>query len=421
MVRIIPFKSFYPLSLTDFALPMIFSDIHISPDVKGLDENDILKIPANVKTSDYKRIFQEILTLGHSRKYEALSRHWPSYHALGFFGEAQKDDFYVYRMEYSINEVKYQQTGLLCCLELDRKSILGHENIFKEKLEDQMERLEKSRTSISPVFLMYDDTKNSGPDQISETLNKVTYSFPIIDLIATNDVRHTIWKLNNNTLSQELINLFKEKEKLYIADGHHRVESTFQVREKFKKNNSHHTGQELYNFILTAIFPVSQANILEYNRVVKNVKKFKKNILPKIQNNFIIEEIGYFDKPLPKGTFILYARSKWYKVNLKEKLAKKLKDDIVKQLDSYIIQEYLFKDVFEIKNPRNSRKIAYIPGSWSVYQLIDVAESEKGIALILPPISVSTILKIANAGKVVPPKTTWFEPKLLKGLMFWKF
>ena len=430
MVQIIPFKCFYPLSLTDFALPMISSDVDISADVKSLDDNDLLKIPANIRTSDYKRVFQEILTLGHARKYEALNRYWPNYETLGFFHEEKEEHLYVYRMEYSINNNKFQQTGVICCLKLDKDTILGHENTFKDKIEDQVNRLEKHRASISPVFLLYDDSDEhysnsfdlSDQEQtINYLLNKITYSFPIIDLISSNEVRHSIWKVTDPILTNQLVSSFQNKKKVYIADGHHRVASSFYLKRKLKEKNPNHTGREPYNYILSAIFPISQSSILEYNRVVKNVKKFRKDILPVLYQKFDVDELDSFEKPETKGTFIIYAKRRWYKATLKQKFAKKHKHDIVEKLDSFIIQEYIFKEIFNIKKPRGSNKIAYIPGSWSIYQLIDVAESENGVAFILPPISIQDIITIADSKKIVPPKTTWFEPKLLKGMMFWKF
>ena len=151
MVKITPFKCFYPVSLTDFSLPMIFSDVEISSDVKGINKDETFKIPANILTKDYKRIFQEILTLGHARKYETL----------GFFKEEEEEQLYVYRMEFTIGQQQYQQTGLICLLELDKKTILGHESTIDEKRNDQIKRLKDFRTSISPVFLIYKDDKHN--------------------------------------------------------------------------------------------------------------------------------------------------------------------------------------------------------------------------------------------------------------------
>ena len=275
MVKIAPFKCFYPISLTDFTVPMIVSDFEISPDVKSIDENDLLKIPANILTTDHKRIFQEILTLGHSRKYEALSRHWNSYETLGFFREEQEESLYVYRMEYTLGGEKYQQTGILCLLELKRNAILGHENTISDKINDQLKRLLEFRTSISPVFLLYNDypqnrkiNLDTAGDfdlniSLNELLDPVTYSFPIIDLIATNDVRHSIWKIRDSKLTNKIVKYFQSQEKIYVADGHHRIESSFSLKEKMKRENPNLTGDQPYNYILSAIFPISQSHILE--------------------------------------------------------------------------------------------------------------------------------------------------------------
>ncbi len=429
MVKVIPFKCFYPVSLTEFALPIIYSDVDVPIDVKGIDEEDTFKIPANILTSDYKRVFQEILTLGHARKYEALSRHWTSYEALGFFREEEEELFYIYRMEYTLNNQHYQQTGLLCLLELDKKSILGHENTIDEKTNDQIKRLETYRTSISPVFLLYKDYNSANEVEsshdpklsINELFEKASFSFPIIDLFASNDVRHTIWKVSDLNLTKEIIERFNEIKKIYIADGHHRVESSFVLRDKLKEANPNHVGNESYNYILSAVFPLSQVHILEYNRLLKNVKKFKKEIIPKLQVNFDVEEISEFEKPTENGTFVIYNKKRWFKVKAKKILMDRHKDNLVKHLDSYIIQEYVFKDIFNIKNVRKSHKIAYVPGSKPIDYLAEITDNEHGAAFILPAIKKSDIISIADNNKIIPPKTTWFEPKILKGIMYWKF
>lgn len=430
MVKVTPFKCFYPVSLTEFSLPMIHSDVEFPIDVKGIDEEETLKIPANVLTNDYKRVFQEILTLGHARKYEALNRYWVPYEALGFFREEQEELFYVYRMEYTLNNHHYQQTGLLCLLELDSPTILGHENTLEEKKSDQIRRLETYRTSISPVFLLYkdDETSNQEVDKknllnwsINELLNTVTYSFPIIDLFSSNDVRHTIWKVKDPMLTEALIQRFKKLPKIYIADGHHRVESSLALRERLKHLNPDHTGNESYNYILSAVFPWSQVHILEYNRLLRNVRKFKKDILPKLQVNFEVTQLSEFEKPVDSGTFIIYHKKKFYKIQTKKELLDKYKDTIVEKLDSYIIQEYIFKDIFEIKDVKKSHKIAYVPGSKSIEYLVEITKNESGMMFILPAVKKSDIIAIADNKQIIPPKTTWFEPKMLKGIMYWKF
>jgi uncharacterized protein (DUF1015 family) len=417
MVKITPFKSFYPVSLTDFALPMIHSDIHISKDVKSIDDDSLLKIPANIKTNDTKRIFQEILTLGHSRKYEALSRHWTTYESLGFFKE-EPDSLFVYRMEFEIQGIRYQQTGLICLLELDRKTILGHENILRNKLFDQLRRLESTRTSISPVYLLYKDSESN---RLNEYLEKITFSFPIIDLISSNDVRHTIWKIQDESITSKIIELFDSQKNVFIADGHHRIESAHIFREDSKKHNLNHNGSELYNFVLSAIFPLSQSHVLEYNRIVKNVKKFKKDIIPKIKENFYIEETSFFEKPNENHSFVLYRKKIFYLVKPKSELLDKHKNNIVENLDTFLIQEYIFKGIFHIKNVSDSNKIIYFAGTNSLEHITAITEHENGLAFILHPIKISDIVKIAENHQFVPPKSTWFEPKLLKGMMFWKF
>ena len=429
MVQITPFKCFYPLSLTDFTLPTIHSDIELTSDVQSIDDSQVLKIPANVATDDHKRIFEEILTLGHSRKYEALSKHWQSYETLGFFKEETDELLYVYKMEYTLGGIKYQQTGLICCLELKRGTIFGHENTLEDKIRDQVKRLETQRISISPIFLLYNDEseikQNLDSDgvkgnNLSEILDKITFSFPIIDLIATNQVRHTVWKITSSKVTKEIINLFSHKQKIYVADGHHRIESSFLLRDKLRKSNINHTGNENYNYILTAIFPTSQAHILEYNRIVKNVKKFKKEVFPKLKSNFKVLEIPDYEKPVTQDQFLIYTKNKWYKAKVKEKVKQKLSNDSEK-LSSFIIQKYVFRDIFKIKDVRNSKRLLYVPGNKPISELIENTDEENGVAFILPPVQIGDIIKIADQRQVVPPKTTWFEPKMLKGIMFWKF
>jgi uncharacterized protein (DUF1015 family) len=258
---------------------------------------------------------------------------------------------------------------------------------------------------------MYEDNK-----KIDNIISEAIKPMPIINFEATSGVRHTLWKVSDSNTINYLIKQFKKINNLYIADGHHRIKGAQKYAEIKRQTVKKRTGEEDYEYFLATLFPMSQLQVLEYNRIVKNIddklfKEFKKKIYGKF---FFIK--GYKKKkPKKKGSFGLYYKNKWYLLDAHKTLFKKR--SIVKTLDAYILQKYIFDPIFNIKDPSNDENIEYVSGLVPLDEIEKITSDFEGVAFILYPMTKKDIFKVAKAKKAVPPKSTWFEPKLLKGIV----
>ena len=322
----------------------------------------------------------------------------------------------VYRLQYKFNGSIRSQTGLICLTHLDSQ-ILGHEKTFHEKVISQFERIYESKASISPIYLMQKD--NLALEQIlTEICNK---TFPIIDFISSKQVRHTLWRCLNQDKQKKLTKIIKEIPTLYVADGHHRLESARQLRRILKEENPKQIENEdkLSDYILSAIFPVSQLRILGYNRIAKNIRKFDSLFLPNLRKYFSVTKLKTFKKPSHSGQITLYKDNKWYSIHVKSIIKSSDSNSVKKRLDTYIIQKFIFEKILGIKNIRNSKKIYYNSGDKPLSALKNTTDLHNGVAFIMYPIAITDVIEIAEQRQTVPPKSTWFDPKLLKGLLFW--
>lgn len=412
MVKIIPFSGYLPITNDETILPKLNSHEMNSEAYKSINNYPNIKIEKNSDSEDIHFIYNEIMSNKSALIYEKLRRFWLQYESLGLFKE-EKPSIYVYRIENEIEGKFHSQLGIICCVFLE-DLILGHENTIEEKLKDQYDRLKHLRTSISPVYLM-----NMLNHELNENLEKISYTFPIIDFYSTLNVRHTIWRVDNSKIINLIKNNLKSINKLYIADGHHRIESSRLLRATLISENSNHTGNENYNYILSAIFPVSQLRILEYNRIIKNVKNFKSSFLPKLEEYFNVIRMKEYTKPEKPDHIVMYRSKRWYKIIIKKKFENE--NSLKKSLATYKLQKYVFENILLINDIRKSKRLIYLSGNLGVSLIQKIAEDQRGIAFLLHPISIKQVLAIADNNNIVPPKSTWFEPKLLKGLIFWKF
>jgi uncharacterized protein (DUF1015 family) len=258
---------------------------------------------------------------------------------------------------------------------------------------------------------MYEDNK-----KIDALVKNSIKTLPVINFEATSGVRHTLWKLSDENYNNYLVKQFKKIKYLYVADGHHRIKGAQKYAEKKRMTVSKGTGEEDYEYFLATLFPISQLQVLEYNRIIKNVneklfKEFKKKIYGKF---FFIKDYKN-KKPKKRGSISFYYKKKWYLLDGYKSLYKK--GSIVKTLDAYILQKYIFEPIFDIKDPVRDKNIEYVSGLVPIEEIEEIADNLEGMAFVLYPMIKNDILKVAKEKKAVPPKSTWFEPKLLKGIV----
>ncbi len=321
----------------------------------------------------------------------------------------EEEYFYIYRQK--IGDII--QTGLVCCASVDDYDddiIKKHEQTRADKEEDRTKHVYTLNANTGPVFLTYRSTK-----EIDTLIEDGKEREPEYNFISPDGVEHTFWVVRKKELKNELIKKFGEIPNLYVADGHHRSAAASRVRKLKKMENSNHTGNEEYNYFLVVIFPHNQLNIMDYNRVVKDLNGFSVDeFFKKVEEKFTVKESN-LKKPDEKHTFGMYLDGKWYLLRAKEGIFDK--NDPVKVLDVSILQENLLGPILGIGDPRKDERIDFVGGIRGTGELEKLVNSKKyRVAFSMFPTSIEELMDIADAGKFMPPKSTWFEPKLRSGL-----
>lgn len=331
----------------------------------------------------------------------------------GIFFQDEKPYFYIYRQIMGT----HQQTGLVACASIDeyeQDRIKKHELTRPDKEDDRVNHMRALNAQVGPVFLTY---KAQG--EIDAIINDIIGNQPEYDFTSADKVQHTFWIVTNQVISQKIKDLFSKVEYLYVADGHHRSAAAQRIRDIKRKENNLHNGSEEYNYFLTVIFPHNQMQILDYNRVVKDLNGLERDtFFQKIENNFTCSQAVTTEsiKPAQKKELGMYLDNEWYRLIVKKGTYDK--NDPVKSLDVNILQENLLTPVLGIDDPRKDSRIDFVGGIRGLKELEKrVNSGEWRVAFAVYPTSIEELMAIADAGKIMPPKSTWFEPKLRSGLI----
>lgn len=322
----------------------------------------------------------------------------------------EKDDsLYIYKLTMG----NHSQVGIAATFSVDdydNDVIKKHEKTRKVKEDDRTNHIVTTEAQTGPVFLTYKAVANI--DKIvNDTIKK---NSPIYDFTAIDGIKHSIWILpqeNNESIISEIAKV----KNLYIADGHHRAASASRTQKVMKEKNPNHNGNEEYNFFLAVLFPAEQLRIMPYNRVVHKLKMKKDEFLKKVSVNFNIEKTNSPNPP-SKRTFAMYIDKEWYLLTPNEnvKEAKSYGDN----LDVSILQNYLLHPILGIEDPRTDTNIDFIGGIRGTDELVKLVDTEKAeVAFSMFPVTLDDLINISDAGEVMPPKSTWFEPKLRDGLL----
>ncbi len=308
----------------------------------------------------------------------------------------------------------HTQYGLVGCAsveEYDANVIRKHELTRKDKEEDRCTHVRTTNAQTGPVFLTYRDVP-----AIDVLVDKFKETPPDNDHVAADDIRHQSWVIRDRKDIAALQDLFKKVPYLYVADGHHRTAAAARVGRERRDANPMHRGDEEYNFFLAVYFPASQLKILDYNRVVKDLNGLSMDqYLAAVGKHFSIREAPPRFKPSARGEFGMYLDKQWRVLRAHEDLTRIT--DPVLGLDVSILQNYLLEPILGIKDPRTDKRIDFVGGIRGLGELEHRVDSgEMSVAFSLHPTSVNELMAIADAGKLMPPKSTWFEPKLRDGL-----
>ena len=304
------------------------------------------------------------------------------------------------------------QTGFVALSSIDdyqNQIIKKHENTREEKEQDRIHHVDICNAQTGPIFLAYRDN-----EEIRQLIEQQKKQAPIFDFISEDGVGHKGWKIDNKDVIYKLERAFSKISNTYIADGHHRAASAVKVGLKRRKENPNYTGEEEFNFFLSVLFPDSELKILPYNRVVRDLNgKTKEEFLSQIHKEFEIEPSQNAVSPKKKAIFGMYLDGKWYQLNAKPKI---LSNDAVKGLDVSILQEHLLNPILGIQDPRTDKRIEFIGGIRGLGELERRCHLDMKVAFSMYPTSIEELFKIADLGLLMPPKSTWFEPKLRSGL-----
>ncbi len=330
----------------------------------------------------------------------------------GVLYQLEKPCFYIYKQIMG----NHQQTGLVACVAVDEYlngQIRKHEHTQEEKVRDRINLIQTLNAQTGPVFLIY---RNN--ERLSGIFQQCTQIKPIYDFVADHSVRHIFYVIDNDELIQNFQEAFEEIDYLYIADGHHRSEAAAQVCLLKRAENPKYLGNEEYNFFLAVIFPHSEMSILPCNRIIKSLNGYSTSeFIEKVQQRFSLNPMETeFFQPTEPHIFGMYIDNKWYAIKLKDEYMNF--SNPVESLDVSILQKYLFEPILNITNPRRDKRLEFVGGLDSVQKVKQLVDSGKfALGFSLYPITIEQIMEVADAGLVMPPKSTWFEPKLLSGLV----
>ncbi len=323
------------------------------------------------------------------------------------FVQETESCIYIYRLATEA----HSQTGIVACCSLDEYDngiIKKHEKTRPDKVADRTAHIIGAGAQTGLIFLAFRNT-----DKIKELIAAAVETEPIYDFLCPGGIRQMIWRV---AATADFVSAFAEVPAIYIADGHHRMESANLARKILRDKNPDHTGAEDYNFVIAGIFPAEDLHILAYNRVVKDLNGLSETeFLNKVRESFVVTETSG-KTPENKREFCMYLNSKWYKL----KFAVNYVDepDVIERLDASILQNYLLNPILGIDDPRTNDRIGFVGGARGTGELEKlVNENKMRVAFSLFPTTMDELFAVSDMNEIMPPKSTWFEPKLRDGLL----
>jgi uncharacterized protein (DUF1015 family) len=331
----------------------------------------------------------------------------------GWLVRDEKDCLYIYAQTMEGRT----QYGIVGCASVDdylNGIIKKHELTRADKEEDRMKHVRNTNANMEPVFFAYPQMKEL--DEIVERI--VVRKEPEYDFVASDGFGHHFWKIDDDQTIQTIVNLFSKIPYTYVADGHHRTAAAALVGKEKRLKNPNHKGDEEYNYFLAVHFPDNQLKIIDYNRVVKDLNGLtEEKLIGKLEGDFEVTKIGtQIYKPDQLHTFSMYLGGNWYKMTAKP--GRYNDNDPIGVLDVTILSDLVLNKILGIKDLRTDKRIDFIGGIRGLGELKSRVDSgEMKVAFALYPVSMKQLINIADSGNIMPPKTTWFEPKLRSGLV----
>jgi len=350
--------------------------------------------------------------------YEKGRENLDRFQREGTLKQDSEEKLYVYKQVMG----EHEQVGLVAAASVDayeNNLIKKHEFTRPEKEDDRVNHMVALDAQVGPVFLTY-----KAHTEVDALIAKVLATDAEYDFEAEDGTRHVFWVVEDATVSADIETAFADIKHLYIADGHHRSAAASRVKHLRQKYNPDHTGSEPYNYFLAVLFPDNQMQILDYNRIVKDLRGADSGtFLEELSTNFDIQKIDLQSaKPSSAREFALYLNKQWYKLKSNDNLTSQIDEaNPVSSLDVSILQDYVFTPLLDIVDQRTDKRVDFVGGIRGLAELERRVDTEDwAAAFALYPTSIESLMSIADAGEVMPPKSTWFEPKLKSGLVVHK-
>lgn len=331
----------------------------------------------------------------------------------GTYEEDSSEAYYIYALTMDGR----RQAGIVACSSIDDYqdgTIRKHENTRADKEVDRIRHIDTVSAHTGPVFLAY---REDG--ELSRITAETMEAEPLYDFTSEDGIRHQVWKIGDGAVIKEVEEAFLRIPHTYIADGHHRAASAVKVGFKRRQEQPEYTGEEPFNYFLTVLFPDNQLKILPYNRVVRDLNGLSETeFLERVSESFVLETIGKEAyAPAEKAEFGMYLEGSWYRLTAKPQIRNA---DPVAGLDVSLLQDHLLAPVLGILDPRTDKRIDFIGGIRGLGELERRVAEDMKVAFSMYPTSMEELLGVADAGLLMPPKSTWFEPKLRSGVFIHK-
>lgn len=327
----------------------------------------------------------------------------------GEFIREETPAYYVYELVMNGRA----QTGIAACASVDdyeNQVIKKHENTRAEKEADRIRHVDICNAQTGPIFLAYRQK-----DDIKEQIEKAKKTQPLYDFKSDDGIKHRVWLIDDADSVRAIREGFAQVDSVYIADGHHRCASAVRVSNMRREQNPDYTGSEQFNYFLSVLFPDDELLIMDYNRVVKSLNEYtEEEFLAKTGEIFDVQEMGEEPyKPIKKGEIGMYLKDTWYRLSIKGDM---LTGDPVGDLDVAILQKYLLQPVLGILDPKVDTRIDFVGGIRGLGELEKRVKTDCKAAFAMFPTDIHELFAVSDAGKLMPPKSTWFEPKLRSGI-----
>ena len=412
MAQIFPFKAVRPSKEYADIIPALPYDVYSRAEAKA----EVSKHPHSFLAIDRPEtnFDDNNFDMYSDEAYEKAASMLKAWKEEGSFVTDEEPHYYV----YELTMCGRSQTGIVGCASIDdylNGVIKKHENTRRDKEEDRVRHVYTCSAQTGPIFLAY-----RGDAKLKLAIQEIKKEDSLYDVTGDDGIRHRVWIVTDEADTELIKKTFENMDSIYIADGHHRCASAVRVGLMKREENPSYDGSEEFNMFMAVLFPDEELSILDYNRVVNDLNGLDQMVfMSEISKHFSIGDPSYKAiKPTKKGEISMYLKGLWYPLTIKDNA---VSDDPVEGLDVAILQKYVLDEILDIKDPTTDKRISFVGGIRGLAELEKNVAAGAAVAFAMYPTSIDELFRVADAGLLMPPKSTWFEPKLKSGFFIHEF